>query len=322
MEGADGDEVVDIDQQEYLAELESNSGEQDDEILFEDDASHDSFTIDEANENFTHFKEIIRYITLLLTEIRVPLNQKYDTLIARLVKEHNLLFKRQVSSDEIWESNLTQVGCMGTLVSLDSVYNKLSKSNSLESFNENDVVFTIHETLLSTNELSVLQLILEILDQLTTKEYSQMVCIKDSLSEVLMWFLPLFKPNKLFIKTLKVGNMKQKIDEGTPLRVMLYTVLLKCANRMNYKASCEVLKQATKYGLKDRDDGIREKQALSLIRNIIEHHYTTFLGIDEEWYRSEIVDGLLKMAEKLGFDSPSASLLLSLVRKFPPRIQD
>lgn len=146
-------------------------------------------------------------------------------------------------------------------------------------------------------DLSLLQLSLEIVSQ----------CIKhnvfgDNNSDLLAQrLIPQLKPNKNLIKTIKVGNMKQQIDDGSTLRATTYTLL----QQMSYSYSTKItaFTVCVERGLKDGSE-IKEL-SVDLMKHILDASWPEIRIRDEAWFTQTIIPKILERQEKIFASRPN-----------------
>ncbi|CAL9730477.1 cullin-associated NEDD8-dissociated protein 1 homolog [Monosporozyma unispora] len=97
------------------------------------------------------------------------------------------------------------------------------------------------------------------------------------------------KRDKEFVKVLKVGNMKQKIDEGLDIRITIYSILLQTKETMfTYTLACMILETIATLGVKEKDPSIFS-QIVTLYKKIMTQYETYLEGVDPEWFETHIV---------------------------------
>lgn len=97
------------------------------------------------------------------------------------------------------------------------------------------------------------------------------------------------KRDKEFVKVLKVGNMKQKIDEGLDIRITIYSILLQTKETMfTYTLACMILETIATLGVKEKDPSIFS-QIVTLYKRIMTQYETYLEGVDPEWFETHIV---------------------------------
>lgn len=100
------------------------------------------------------------------------------------------------------------------------------------------------------------------------------------------------KRDKEFVKVLKVGNMKQKIDEGLDIRITIYSILLQTKDStFTYTLACMILEAISEFGVKEKDPSILT-QIETLYKKIITKYGTYLEGIDPEWFETHIVNAI------------------------------
>ncbi|SCV04972.1 LANO_0G15676g1_1 [Lachancea nothofagi CBS 11611] len=98
----------------------------------------------------------------------------------------------------------------------------------------------------------------------------------------LLW--PHLKPNKMFIRTIKVGNMKQSIDDGISFRLNCYTLLQQL--ELSYKFKCLTLQECVERGFKD-EFTIKEAST-ELFNYIFERTWPEIRIRDASWFLEKL----------------------------------
>ncbi|KAK5779304.1 Lag2p PWA37_004178 [Arxiozyma heterogenica] len=105
--------------------------------------------------------------------------------------------------------------------------------------------------------------------------------------------------NKEFIKVIKVGNMKQSIDEGEDIRISIYNILLETSDKfLSYTIACMILDTIITFGVKEQNNSIMV-QISTLYKAILKKYEHNFEGLDPEWFKNEIVPGITNPGSKI-----------------------
>lgn len=264
-------------QEEYLQELDI----EEDELAFEDD--------------FNETSESRKYGKRKENEAKIP---KFDS-IKKLIEEIiSFIPNNSIDIDSLSDQELRS--------RCHSAENE--KSNFQDQEYENTFVYDaprVVQILDGSSDLEELNRYVENFDhfirirmrneRFNESDYS--LPIHSACNLIYDKMLQLLTRNKQFIKILKVGNMKQKIDESINLRLGIINILLTACNstvksyRLSYQVSCKILEQIVEI-LKNEPDESIQNQLINLSTNILEHDFLKIYGLDEDWYSVDICEGV------------------------------
>ncbi|CAR30586.1 Lag2p [Lachancea thermotolerans CBS 6340] len=114
---------------------------------------------------------------------------------------------------------------------------------------------------------------------------------------------PHLKPNKAFIRTIKVGNMKQAIDDGVSFRLNCYTLLQQLD--LSYTAQCVILQECAERGFKD-ESSIKEAAA-ELFTKVLELAWPNIRIRDATWFVEHLCPRVQDRVQKLLSAEPQAT---------------
>ncbi|CCF57234.1 hypothetical protein KAFR_0C02410 [Kazachstania africana CBS 2517] len=161
-------------------------------------------------------------------------------------------------------------------------------------------------------ELSTLQTSLNVTEQLI-KNKEQINLTMEEQSKLCELILPYLQKNKRFVNILKVGNMKQKIDDGKSLRLSIL-VILQQVDELPFNVCGEILKTVIDYSLLHTQDDL--SLAIEIVSRLIVRYYHAFEGLDKDWYNENVYSPLVNYR----FAEPDAqrriSELLSKYKSF------
>ncbi|CUS20982.1 LAQU0S02e02828g1_1 [Lachancea quebecensis] len=106
---------------------------------------------------------------------------------------------------------------------------------------------------------------------------------------------PHLKPNKAFIRTIKVGNMKQAIDDGVSFRLNCYTLLQQLD--LSYPVQCLILQECVDRGFKD-ESSIKEAAA-ELFAKVLELAWQNIRIRDAAWFVEHLCPRVKDRVQKL-----------------------
>lgn len=121
--------------------------------------------------------------------------------------------------------------------------------------------------------------------------------VAESPTEIYDWeatlLVPLLRPNKSFVNVIKVGNLKQSMDEGIELRLSVYDLLLRMP--YSYATACLVIVEVVTNGLKDtvNNRDINEV-AVKIVGRITAQYGAMMASLNSRWYH----DCLLAQVER------------------------
>lgn len=136
-------------------------------------------------------------------------------------------------------------------------------------------------------ELSILQRCIELTGKLLLNINDDKM-ISFIVNNILLYHI---KPNKKYNNVIKVGNLKQSIDNGITLRLTLYSIIQSYYNKIEYRSSCNIIFNIIKYGLKDTEYKI-QCITLQILNKILTKNYDTIKGIDKNWYNEIILTNI------------------------------
>lgn len=160
---------------------------------------------------------------------------------------------------------------------------------------QKDIVYFIQNNLsIETDDLLRLQEAVELASLACKRE--EFLAAHDNLA---LSLLPHLKPNKAFIKTIKVGNMKQNIDDGVTLRLNCYALLQQL--NISYGVKCLLLQECIERGLKD--EALVKESAVSLLLETLHNAWTELRIRDNIWLRETLLPRLIERIDKF-YGSP------------------
>ena len=107
------------------------------------------------------------------------------------------------------------------------------------------------------------------------------------------------KKNKEFIKVIKVGNMRQSIDEGEDIRISIYNILLQTSDKLLlYPIACMILDAIVAFGVKEQNSSIIT-QISTLYKKIMDKYGQYFEGLDPDWFKNEIIPAITNPSLKI-----------------------
>lgn len=188
----------------------------------------------------------------------------------------------------------------------DLYYEKYTKEDIFRSLD--------YKSACSMDDLKGLQLCVDIAEKLLRdKNFGLTVRDQSILSLIL---LPHVKRNKQFICIIKVGNMKQKVDEGVSTRTSIYSILSQL-EKLPLNVSCKILEEMAGIGLKDKNENVKFI-AEKVMENILEEYYETIIALAQNWYQVDIMDNMREVLYGSPNISASESWALSnLIDTYP-----
>ncbi|SCU99064.1 LADA_0H17348g1_1 [Lachancea dasiensis] len=147
-------------------------------------------------------------------------------------------------------------------------------------------------------DLTRLELDIDALSELL--KFEDLHDTQDLIGELL---LPHLKPNKNFSRTIKVGNMKQAIDDGVALRLSCYALLQQLP--VSYNCVCLILEECVEKGFKD-EASIKEAATLLFIDKI-ERVWPDLRVRDAIWFLEKLCPRIQDRLDKCIAAQPNAS---------------
>ncbi|CCK73583.1 Lag2p NDAI_0G06000 [Naumovozyma dairenensis CBS 421] len=295
----------DPEQVAYLEELDADD-EADIEFDNSDEETDSYQNINNYRPRAAEDQSIFKlcFISLLALKIDKGTYTREEFKLRRILTIYNQLFDIEEPIDVFEEKEIVdKYTSPFHSIDLQMIYQHVSNNNKLgESYIKN--LLSTLKTILTndTPDASQLQLALEIVDQLVKPDRIDELINKnyasDNLNVTVTWLIPHLKPNKLYIRTLKVGNFKQKIDEGTTLRTTIYTILSQCYDHLDYNTQCCLIQNIIKYGFKEQDSSI-QKFSINIFTKILQFVTDPLMALDLEWAKSEIYHPILKRFDDL-----------------------
>lgn len=166
----------------------------------------------------------------------------------------------------------------------------------------------------SIDNLTDLQFCVDIIEKLIRDPNFELNTRDKSIISLML--IPHIKRNKQFIRIIKVGNMKQKVDEGSSTRTSIYSILSQM-DKLPFNVACKILEDVVANGLKDKNETI---QFLSgqIINKILKDYYDTIQALAEDWYQETIMNNLLEVLYRSSDATSSETATLSnIVEKYP-----
>ena len=307
--GADDDDDNDI-----MFEEEEDSNIMDDDS--EQSSAHPSSTLaattEETEAEIQRIKEIHEMILEIIHSIDISpnvdsyfmntekhlLNSTYRSLNLK-VDEKAIVTLFQFSPD-VKEIDLREV------LTDDKYYEKYTKEDIFRTLD--------YKSASSMDDLKGLQLVVDIAEKLMRdKNFGLTVRDQSILSLIL---LPHAKRNKQFICIIKVGNMKQKVDEGVSTRTSIYSILSQM-EKLPMNVSCKILEDMAGVGLKDKNENVKFI-AEKVMENILEQYYEAIIALAQNWYQVSIMDNMREVLYGSPNISASESWALSnLIDTYP-----
>ncbi|CCH58830.1 hypothetical protein TBLA_0A10520 [Henningerozyma blattae CBS 6284] len=282
-------EEEDADQQIYLDDLEMEESDEG-EMLFEDNIEDANISIS-LEYNYPILCNILKLIVEILQHID---NSELNPYFIKSNQELCKLFE----FEGILQNSTLNVNLLNELERSEEMIPTLKQIESTTDI-PLELIQNMDKDSLMEHKFAVLKFIKQQLEQpevtldniqigLTTIEQLISAVSYSDIHVVLgQWLLPLLKVNKTFVNVLKVGNMKQSIDEGVSVRTMAYTILLQL--NLDYQTSCKTLKIVINQGIKDSDNIINET-SLKILNNLLSKYYLEIEGLNKEWYNDILLE--------------------------------
>ncbi|SCU91143.1 LAME_0E11430g1_1 [Lachancea meyersii CBS 8951] len=296
------DEEVDPDQDAYLKEL-SPDGDGEDPVFEEEDGG--------GKEGSHDLPDAVRCCLEMLKQVKLPIPQNFTAILSLPRFENGLVSKLMEEGRFDDDCALTQRGSVafessagelgksspalphenhmettpGFLTSqanltLTDAGNFMNKSPQLTKTDQTALIGLLYENLSSeSDDLATLEMAVDVAAVLSGREEMQKA---HDLIAHLLW--PHLKPNKSFIRTIKVGNMKQAIDDGVSFRLNCYTLLQRL--QLCYQSRCKTLEECVEKGFKD-ETAIKEVSA-ALFTTIFEQSFSDIQTRDAHWFREKL----------------------------------
>ncbi|CCK71949.1 Lag2p KNAG_0I01630 [Huiozyma naganishii CBS 8797] len=162
----------------------------------------------------------------------------------------------------------------------------------------------IAERLTSSQELAELQKNMNCMEQQLRDENFPNAIERSHLVNSVLRHL---QRNKQFVKIIKVGNMKQKIDEGLNLRTVSYSVLFQVPE-FSYDETCMIIEAIVEFGLREKEESI-QKRITALFQKILAPHFYNIQGLDQGWF-NENVRNTIYMKSRASPDDAKSQVFL------------
>ncbi|CAB4254245.1 similar to Saccharomyces cerevisiae YOL025W LAG2 Protein that negatively regulates the SCF E3-ubiquitin ligase by interacting with and preventing neddyation of the cullin subunit, Cdc53p [Maudiozyma barnettii] len=199
----------------------------------------------------------------------------------------------------------------------------LTDNDYYQYFTKDDIFSTLdYKSASSVDNLTDLQFCVDIMEKLIRDDNFELNIRDQSILSLIV--LPHIKKNKQFVRVLKVGNMKQKVDNGLATRTSIYSILSQM-EKLPYNVACKILEEVVVHGLKDKNNTI---QYLSekIIEKILNEYYNTIQGLAQGWYQVAIMNKLLDIIYgSSAVSTTETSVLSNLIDTYPsvpPRHDD
>ncbi|SCU98099.1 LAFA_0G15632g1_1 [Lachancea sp. 'fantastica'] len=290
----DSENEEDSEQEAYFKELSADGyGEG---VMFEDEGK------DEAYQSSSELPPTVDSWLKLLQQIKLRLPQTIVSILAspKFAKVRDCFPVQDGRSgdetvsrkiDEITNEGNLQLGVEPDLISsgapnlptdadlTEKISNFSEALNITEAPKETGIRWLY--SMLSTDEsnLADLEMAVDAASALSRRE--DMQDMHDFIAE-LLW--PHLKPNKLFIGTVKVGNMKQSIDDGVSFRINCYALIQQL--QLSYGSQCRTLEECVERGFKDEAE-IKEVSA-ALFNSIFTQIWPEIEIRDACWLRDKL----------------------------------
>ncbi|EDO16858.1 hypothetical protein Kpol_1024p11 [Vanderwaltozyma polyspora DSM 70294] len=275
----------DADQQAYLEELEDD---QDEEPFLEEEGNIVN------NEDIKSRTNLIINETLeLLLKLGVENINNFE--IFEIMKRFNIKLPNDDVTDNEMEFNEKLIASMG-FEELCENSKPLVKELG-ERINENIEVSIELERWIHT----IRDVVVKLNNNRSNYQYEQQCAeIENGICSILT---PLLKPIKTYITTIKVGNMKQSIDEGITIRTSIYGIVSQL-NDIEYSRACEVIIEMIQKGLKERENYAINQLAMKTLEKQLSLHRDDIQGLNEDWYQNVLIpkvhNRLLKLDAIIG----------------------
>ncbi|KAG0660380.1 hypothetical protein C6P45_001585 [Maudiozyma exigua] len=199
----------------------------------------------------------------------------------------------------------------------------LNDPDYFKKYSKDDIFATLdYKSASSVNNIRDLQFCVDIVEKLIRDENFKLTIRDQAILALIL--LPHIKKNKEFIRVLKVGNMKQKVDNGLATRTSIYSILSQM-DTLQYNVSCKIIEEIVIHGLKDKNATI---QFLSetILDKILSEYYNTIQGLAQGWYQVAIMNKLLEILYgSNAVSTTEASVLSNIIDTYPsvtPRHDD
>ncbi|SMN18964.1 similar to Saccharomyces cerevisiae YOL025W LAG2 Protein that negatively regulates the SCF E3-ubiquitin ligase by interacting with and preventing neddyation of the cullin subunit [Maudiozyma saulgeensis] len=191
----------------------------------------------------------------------------------------------------------------------------LTDDNYYQEYSKDDIFSTLdYQSASSVDNLTGLQFCIDIVEKLIRDDNFELTKRDQSILSLIV--LPHIKKNKQFIRILKVGNMKQKVDDGLATRTSIYSILSQM-DKLPYNVECKILEEVVIHGLKDKNSTI---QYLSekIVEKILSNYYNTIQGLAQGWYQVAIMNKLLDIIYGSStISSMETSALSNIIDTYP-----
>ncbi|CEP62224.1 Lag2p LALA0_S05e00650g [Lachancea lanzarotensis] len=255
----DSEQEADSEQEDYYKELSADGyggG-----IMFENEEEGETEQdADELSPNVFYWLKVLQQIKLqlpqtiasILTSPKfakiqnwIPIQDERSNQLSLLSHEDENTNRDSLPLKE----NSAKVATDPSSLTTDSRPNEtdsiLGEVSTITEASRNAVVRRLCD-MLSTEDTDLTNLEMAVDAASTLSRREEMQNTHDLIAE-LLW--PHLKPNKQFIGTIKVGNMKQSIDDGVSFRISCYALLQQL--QLSYGSQCRVLEECVERGFKD-----------------------------------------------------------------------
>ncbi|SCU91535.1 LAMI_0E06282g1_1 [Lachancea mirantina] len=174
--------------------------------------------------------------------------------------------------------------------SLETIQTVLLAREQLEGVSKTQILQSIARSLDSeSSSLMDFQVALDTL--LLATKLQAFENYQDQMLEIV---LPQLKPNKNFVKTLKAGNLKQTIDDGSVLRLSCYTLIKHL--KPSYEKTLQILDACIDRGFKD-EVNVKDA-ALEVFMQFFQRTWSELRIRDSSWFQIEIIPKIRERIEK------------------------
>ena len=184
-----------------------------------------------------------------------------------------------------------------------------------KKYTKDDIFATLdYKSASSVNNLTDLQFCVDIVEKLIRDDNFTLTTRDQAILALIL--LPHIKKNKQFVKVLKVGNMKQKVDDGLATRTSIYSILSQM-DKLQYNVACKIIEEIVIHGLKDKNSTI---QFLSekILDKILNEYYNTIQGLAQGWYQAAIMNKLLEILYgSNAVSTTETSVLSNIIDTYP-----
>lgn len=268
------DNMVNDEQDTYISEL-ANDEEEEVELQFEDDTR--SYEIQTELENLRKESELVKSISDCVCWLleNIPINEQNVPIIESLQKwvrlDHINLSSVSKESTKTLDINTIMVNGV-----FDGKYELA------------DIVACISTALSNSEELVELQKYLDMTEHLILNK--ELSLTENDIRKLSNALIPHLQKNKNYVHTIKVGNMKQKIDDGITLRSSVYSMLLQIED-LPYDIACNLLQRVVISIPKEKEDQILTLMN-HIFKKVLQEHYYNIIGLDESWFQQAIISPL------------------------------